>query len=271
MTPVELRRLLAKVARGLVEDGLLPDEALGGPPAGNLFQPADDRRTGMSADWVTPVASRWAASLDLEPRELAVRLAQGLSQRKRIAAVEVAPGGLLVITLSDAARSEIIQTILHDEAGYAVPAGHEPAGPTQGEGGIEGVDAREPNAPAIDAAQLAHARLCRLVRNAGAAGVRSHPKDRDDELVHPSERRLLVALADFPRRMSRHVVDREGQLRALRDLAAAADGWDRPVRPSTADDPVTRLHGSRLALARAARVVLRNGLAQVGAAAPERM
>jgi arginyl-tRNA synthetase len=55
------------------------------------------------------------------------------------------------------------------------------------------------------------------------------------------------------------------------DLADLADGWDHPLRPAVVGEPVRSVHAARLLLADAVRVVLRNGLARLGAAAPERM
>lgn len=265
MTPEELRRLLTKVAARAAKVGELPDEAEAGPPAGPIFRPADARVAGVVADWVTSVASRWAPQLDLEPRELATVLAEGLTRRKRVSAVEVTPSGLLAITLSDAARALIIPTVLEEADTYGLRPGkgldlgpEEPAG------------SRPPDDP-IAGAQLAHARLCRLIRNAEAAGVEMRKRDRLEELTHVSERLLLVALADHPQRMARHEGDSQQLVRALTDLATLANAWTHPIRPQGKDERPTSIHGARLALATATRIVLRNGLAYLGVPAPERM
>lgn len=265
MTPEELRRLLTKVAARAAKVGELPDEAEAGPPAGPIFRPADARGAGVVADWVTPVASRWAPQLDLEPRELATVLAEGLTQRRRVSAVEVTPSGLLAITLSDAARALIIPTVLEEADTYGLRPGQgldlgpdEPAG------------SRPPDDP-IACAQLAHARLCRLIHNAEAAGVEMRKRDRLEELTHVSERLLLVALADHPQRMARHEGDRQQLVRAVSDLATLANAWTHPIRPEGKDERPTSIHGARLALATATRIVLRNGLAHLGVPAPERM
>jgi hypothetical protein len=101
MTPEELRRMLAKVAAHAARIGTLPDEAEAGPPEGSVFRPVDSRAAGVVADWVSHVALRWGPQLDLEPRELALVLADGLAQRRRVAVVEVSPTGLLAITLGE--------------------------------------------------------------------------------------------------------------------------------------------------------------------------
>lgn len=265
MTPEELRLLLTKVAAKAAEVGELPDEAEAGPPAGPIFRPADPRVAGVVADWVTPVASRWGPQLDLEPRELATVLAEGLMKRKRVTAVEVAPTGLLAITLSDSARSRIIPTVLEEADTYGLRPGQGPTLPPD-----ESPGSRPTDDP-IACAQLAHARLCRLIRNAEAAGVEMRRRDRLEELNHVSERHLLVALADHPQRMARHEGDAVQLMRAVSDLAALANAWTHPVRPELVDEHPTSIHGARLALATATRIVLRNGLARLGVPAPERM
>lgn len=257
--------MLAEVAAAAAEAGELPDEAMAGPPAGPLLRPVDPRAAGVVADWVTAVAQRWAAQLDLEPRHLATVLAERLSRRKRISAVEVAPSGLLAITLSDRARSRIIPTILREADTYGLGAGQSlHAFP-------EEVPGSRPACDPIACAQLSHARLCRVIRNAEAVGVEMRSKDRLEELTHVSERLLLVALADHPQRMARHAGDRVQLIRAVTDLAALADAWTHPVRPMVLGERPASIHGARLALATASRIVLRNGLARLGVAAPERM
>lgn len=269
MTPEALRRLLEQVAAAAARVGELPDEAEAGPPAGPIFQPVDGRAAGVVADWVTPVAQRWAPALDLEPVELGRVLAQRLVEHRSIGAVEVAPSGLLAITLADATRVAIIDEVLDNEATYALPPG-------------ESVDDRHLDTrsdlpgwlhddAALRPVQLAHARLHRLIRNARAAGVERRPTDRREDLGHVAERFLLVALADLPQRLARHEGDRQQQVRALTDLAALADAWQQPLRPHTVDEPIRSIHGARVALAEAAAVVLRNGLVRLGATAPERM
>jgi arginyl-tRNA synthetase len=270
MTPEALRRLLEQVAASAARLGELPDEAEAGPPAGPIFMPVDGRSAGVVADWVTPIAQRWAPQLDLEPLELGRVLAQRLIDHDAVAAVEVAPSGLLSLTLGDADRSAIIDEVLEHEATYGLPPGQRvPLG------GHDGHRADLPawldDDPALRPAQRAHARLHRLMRNARAAGVAIRPSDRREDLGHVAERLLLVALADFPQRMDRHEGDRAQQVRAVTDLAARADAWDQPIRPMSVEERARGIHGARLALAAAAAIVLRNGLTRLGATAPERM
>ncbi|EWS99614.1 anticodon-binding protein [Intrasporangium oryzae NRRL B-24470] len=267
MTPEQLRRILGDVAARAARTGVLPDGAEAGPPAGPIFRPAEVRPAGVVADWVTPVTQRWAPQLDLEARELARILAQGLTEERSVQAVEVAPSGLLAITLSDVARSGIIATVFEHADTWALAPGQSMGDVAEV---VEEPGARHPGDP-LRHVQLAHARLCRLIRNAEAVGVEIRETDRREELTHVVERHLLVALADLPQRLDTHAGDPQQTRRALVDLAALASGWQHPIRPAAPDEPILSIHGARLALATAARIVLRNGLSRVGAAAPERM
>jgi arginyl-tRNA synthetase len=264
MTPEQLRDLLEAVAAAAARRGDLPDEAEAGPPPGPIFRPTDPRVAGVVADWVTPVAQRWAPRLELAPRDLARVLAQGLTEQRNIAAVEVAPTGLIAITLTDAARSRVIGEVRAAQDSYALAPGDRYRVVLERPGW-------RPSSHPIHGVQLAHARLCRLIRNAEACGVERRPGTRLEVLTHVSERHLLVALADLPQRFQTHIGDPQQTQRALVDLGTLADEWEHPTRPMVVGSAVTSVHGARLALADAARLVLRNGLARVGAAAPERM
>lgn len=269
MTPEQLRAILADVAARAARLGVLPDAAEAGPPAGPLFRPVDGRPAGVVADWVTPVTQRWAPQLSLEPRALGRVLAQGLTEQPSIEAVEVAPSGLLAITLTDEARAGILEQVLA------------PSYDAYGDADDDALDgSREPNLPSptastdagpLRSAQLAHARLRRLARNAEAAGVEASSRTPMHELTRGSERLLLVALADLPQRLHRHEGDLAQQVRAVVDLGEVATDWTHPVRPLVEGEAVEPIHAARLVLARAAAVVLRNGLARLGATAPERM
>ncbi len=274
MGPDQLRQIFSDVAARAVRDGLLPDGAQAGPPAGPLFRPVDARSAGVVADWVSPVAQRWAPLLGLEPRRLARVLAQGLTEQGPIGAVEVTPAGLLAITLTDLCRSEVIETVLADDGyGLGVEGGAsvDPAASAAELPTSSGVDAPLPKGDPLRCVQLAHARLCRVVRNAQAVGVSPRTVGPRDSLTHVSERRLQVALADLPQRLATGEGNRAQQVRALTDLAALCNANGHAVRPMLVGDDVEPVHGVRLALAQAAARVLRNGLSRLGAAAPERM
>ena len=270
MGPDQLRQIFSDVASRAVRDGLLPEGAQAGPPAGPLFRPVDARSAGVVADWVSPVAQRWAPQLGLEPRRLARVLAQGLTEQGSIGAVEVTPADLLAITLTDLSRAEVIEAVLADD-GYGL--GADPAGGQAELLARAEDDAPLPEGDPLRSVQLAHARLCRVVRNAEAVGVRARTVGPRDSLTHVSERLLQVALADLPQRLATGAGNRSQQVRALTDLAALcnANANAHAVRPMLVGADVEPVHGVRLALAQAAARVLRNGLARLGAAAPERM
>ncbi len=265
MTPEQLRDLLVAVAARAADVGGLPEGAEAGPPVGPLFRPANPRLAGVVADWVTPVCQRWAKDLDpdLDPRAMARTLAEGLAEQRDVASVEVAPSGLIAITLEDEARARIVPVVLSAPQTYAVRRGdrYRPV--------LERPAQRAHDDP-LRGVQVAHARLCRLLRNAEATGVEQH----SDELAllnQVAERHLLVAVADLPQRMEVHAGDERACERALVELGALADAWDAPTRPTVIGSTPQPVHGARAALADAVRIVLRNGLARLGAAAPERM
>ena len=260
MTPEELRDALADAIARAVREGGLPPGAASGPAGGAHFRPADQRSPGVAPDWVTAVAQRWATTLGREPRDVARELARGLGRHPRVEAVEVAPSGLLLLTLTGQGRGAVIDAVLAAPDEWALTPGAHGAPPTEAPGS-------RPAGDPVGRAQVAHARLCRLVRNAEALGVEVRGARGRDELVQGSERRLLVGLADLPRR----IAATGGDVAAVSDLARLADGWRLPVHPPVLGGPVERVHGARLGLARAARLVLRNGLCRLGASAPERM
>jgi arginyl-tRNA synthetase len=91
-----------------------------------------------------------------------------------------------------------------------------------------------------------------------------------DTLTSPHEVALLTALDRYP-----DVIHHAGSIRAphalvhyLRDLANAFHTWYN-AEQFIVEDP--RLRNARIALARAAQQVIRNGLALLGVSAPETM
>ena len=264
MTPEQLRDLLASaVARASAGSGLPASGALT-VHTQPIFRPATPRRSGVVADWVTPVAHRWAGELSEPSRApaLARTLAPFLLEHRDIAAVEVAPSGLIAITLEDASRARIVEVVRAAPQTYAAARGERRREVVERAGWCRLDD---PLRPVL----LAHARLCRLLRNGAALGVQLGPEDRLGVLNHVDERHLLVAVADLPQRLDTHA--ESPSRRALGELASLADGWQHPTRPTRRGEGVDPVHGVRLLLADAVRIVLRNGLARLGAAAPERM
>ena len=130
--------------------------------------------------------------------------------------------------------------------------------------------------------KYAHARLCRLFELAarGRRAVDPAAAANADAalLVQPSEREVAKRLAEFPDLLRRATAARAPHLVCdyLEKTAGLVNSWYQAGHPSRnpalsalVEDPALR--SARLALADAARTVLRNGLAVLGLSAPERM
>lgn len=134
--------------------------------------------------------------------------------------------------------------------------------------------------------QYAHARLCRLERLADAspadadATAESDPAAESDlsRLTAPPEHELAAHLTEFPGFLARAAAQRAPQVLCgyLEKTAGLANSWYQAGHPSRrpdlaalSDDPVLR--AARMTLVRAARIVLRNGLAVLGVSAPNEM
>ncbi len=134
----------------------------------------------------------------------------------------------------------------------------------------------------------AHARLCRLLRLGSAApegGEGNAERDSGADvrfdatlLVAPPERELIRQLVEFPEVVARSARARTPHLVCdyLEKTAGLANSWYQSGHPTRSPelraltgDP--ELRRARLALVDAARIVLRNGLAVLGIAAPEAM
>lgn len=145
--------------------------------------------------------------------------------------------------------------------------------------------------------QYAHARLCRLLdlarrrqplaeslagdSPAGDSPAGDFPDGADANLsllADPLERELAGHLAEFPGFVARAAANRAPQIVCgyLEKTAGLVNSWyqaghpsRRPELAALVDDGALRQ--ARLALVRAARIVLRNGLTVLGVPAPERM
>jgi len=118
--------------------------------------------------------------------------------------------------------------------------------------------------------QMAHARMSGIFRVAGRAPESAGGDVSLAALVAPEDLELLKKLAVFP-----DVVTKAAKLREphrvtdyLEELARVSHGWYHKCRV-LGEPPATE--AARLALARAARVVLANGLGLLGLSAPDRM
>ena len=118
--------------------------------------------------------------------------------------------------------------------------------------------------------QMAHARLSGIFRTAGIeADAVDGPLDLA-ALPAPEDTELLKKLAAFPEAVTRAAREREPHriTTYLDELAGVIHGWYHHTR--TVGEPAD-IERARLLLARAARIVLANGLAVLGITAPDRM
>jgi arginyl-tRNA synthetase len=121
--------------------------------------------------------------------------------------------------------------------------------------------------------QYAHARTHNVGRNAAASGV-DRSAFAPELLTHATESALLGALQEFPRVVAFAAEVREPHriARYLEELAGLYHRWYDNCRViPQGDDPVEKIHRTRLWLNDATGQVLRNGLTLLGVSAPERM
>ena len=118
--------------------------------------------------------------------------------------------------------------------------------------------------------QYAHARIASILRKAEETGVPTTDDPDWDLLTHESEAALMKALLGFPGAVARAAEAMEPHRVAtyLRDVATAFSQFYRDCHILGEEEP---LAAARLALARATKAVLQNGLAVLGISAPERM
>jgi arginyl-tRNA synthetase len=119
--------------------------------------------------------------------------------------------------------------------------------------------------------QMGHARMCSIFRVGGIGPERVTVEGADlAALGEETTRELMTALLDFPRVLAAAAGSREPQRLAiyLLDTAGLVHHWYHTYRVLEAPPGVRE---ARLVLARAAQIVLRNGLSVLGISAPERM
>jgi arginyl-tRNA synthetase len=118
--------------------------------------------------------------------------------------------------------------------------------------------------------QYAHARIASIERKAAETGLSIDGHPDLSVLTHESEEALVKALLQFPDEVRGAAEGRAPHRLAtyLRDVATAFNGFYRDCRIVGEADA---LAAARLALARAARTTLANGLAVLGLSAPDRM
>jgi arginyl-tRNA synthetase len=119
--------------------------------------------------------------------------------------------------------------------------------------------------------QMAHARMCGIFRVGGIEMESVTPEGvKFDVLNEPEEQELIKALLDFPALVESAAETLEPHRIAtyLLETARLAHLWYHKHHVLEQTEDVTR---ARLALARGAQIVLRNGLRILGITAPERM
>ena len=119
--------------------------------------------------------------------------------------------------------------------------------------------------------QMAHARMCGIFR-VGGIDRESVSMDgvRFEVLTEPEEQELIKALLDFPELVESAAQTLEPHRIAtyLHETARLAHLWYHKHHVLEQEPDITR---ARLALARGAQIVLRNGLTILGITSPERM
>jgi arginyl-tRNA synthetase len=119
--------------------------------------------------------------------------------------------------------------------------------------------------------QMAHARMCGIFR-VGELDRETITADGValDALSEPAELDLINALADFPRVVTSaaEAVEPHRVATYLLETARLAHLWYHKHHVLGEPEPIMR---ARLVLARAAQIVVRNGLQLLGITAPERM
>jgi len=119
--------------------------------------------------------------------------------------------------------------------------------------------------------QMAHARMCGIFRVGGVDPESVSGEDiRFDLLREPEEQELIKALLDFPELVESAAATLEPHriTTYLLETARLAHLWYHKHHVLEQEEDVTR---ARLALARGAQIVLRNGMTILGITSPERM
>jgi arginyl-tRNA synthetase len=119
--------------------------------------------------------------------------------------------------------------------------------------------------------QMAHARMSGIFRVGGIDVAAISGREADLSVLSlPEEQALIKALLDYPRLVAEAAEALEPHRVAtyLHDLAGRTHLWYHKAHVLDEPEPITR---ARLVLARAAQIVLRNGLQLLGIGAPERM
>jgi arginyl-tRNA synthetase len=207
-----------------------------------------------TGDYATPLPLRLARAAGRSAPEVAGLLAERLVRRPGVRTARVTGPGFLTITMDTPLTARIDETYgLSD-----VPIRKWPVRPmTFDNPGFR--------------VRFAYARASGVRRHAADLGIR---QEQHGETSDPREQRLLALLADFPSRVEQAA--RQNDPRPLaRHLESIADAYHDvheqcPALPK-GDEPVGDRHIARLGLARAARIVLGNGMRMLGETPDDRL
>ena len=251
VSPGELSSAVIAVVKDAVADG-------------DIAVPIPERvpvETTLTGDYATPLPLRLARAAGRSAPEVAALLAKRLAKRPGVRAARATGPGFLTVTMDTPLIARIDET-------YGVVAV-----PKSATWPMRPMTFDNPGFRV----RFAYAR---------ASGVRRHAHDLGIDHVHPAhdatgqtlddprERLLLGLLADFPGRAEQAA--RQNDPRPLaRQLELIADAYHDvheqcPALPK-GDEPVGERHTARLGLARAARIVLGNGLRMLGEMPDDRL
>ncbi|GLY77194.1 arginine--tRNA ligase [Actinoallomurus iriomotensis] len=244
VNPGELSSAVIDAVRDAVADG---DISVPIPQ----MAPVEATATG---DYATPLPLRLARAAGRSAPEVAAILAKRLAKRPGVRTARTTGPGFLTITMDTPLTARI------DES-YGLmavpPAELWPTRPlTFDNPGFR--------------VRFAYARACGVRRHAADLGMR----ETDGPLDDPRERLLIGLLADFPGRAEQAA--RQNDPRPFtRHLERIADAYHDvheqcPALPR-GDESVDTRHTARLGLARAARIVLGNGLRMLGEMPEDRL
>ena len=118
--------------------------------------------------------------------------------------------------------------------------------------------------------QYAHARICNIIKRGEGLGMKSSTGYDITLLTHSSEIELLKSISEFPEIMALalKILEPQDIVNYLQDLAARFHRFYVDCRVITDDENISE---ARLALIKATKIVLSNGLKILGITAPERM
>ena len=118
--------------------------------------------------------------------------------------------------------------------------------------------------------QMSHARLAGIFRMGGIDPSTISPDVEFSVLSLPEETELMKALLDFPAVVAAaaEALEPHRVATSLHDTAGRIHAWYHKAHVLNEPEVITR---ARLLLARAAQIVLRNGLTMLGISAPDRM